>query len=152
MRPHPDRLSPSLMRLGHRLRVIVMGMALLLAHLPAAHALGLDAPLADAAQEARARALFHQIRCVVCQGESIADSPADIAGILRRDIREKLASGSSEDEIKAWLASHYGDAILMSPPLKASTFLLWFGPLLILALATLLAACYFRNQKRAGSV
>lgn len=131
-----------------RLLLCLCFMLALLAPLPAL-ALGLEEPLPDAAQEARARALFHEIRCVVCEGESIADSPADIAGLLRRDIREKIAAGSSDADIRSLLVSHYGTSILMDPPLRSSTWLLWFGPALILALATLLAAWYFRSHKPA---
>ncbi|MDE3015999.1 MAG: cytochrome c-type biogenesis protein CcmH [Pseudomonadota bacterium] len=97
-----------------------------------AFALVVETPLADGAQEARARALFHQIRCVVCEGQAIADSPADVASDMRRLIRDRIASGDSDAAIKAYLVSRYGDFILMQPPLKADTWILWFGPILVL--------------------
>lgn len=115
----------------------------------AAQALTVDTPLPDAAQETRAKALFHDIRCVVCQGEAIADSPAEIASDMRRTIREHIATGETDQAIKSWLASSYGDVILMQPPLKNTTWPLWFGPLAILTIAGFLAANYFRQGSKA---
>lgn len=95
-----------------------------------------DRPLADAAQEARARALFADIRCVVCQHEAIADSPAGIAADLRRLVREEIAAGRTDAQIKSGLVDRYGDFVLFSPPVRAGTWLLWFGPgLALLAVA-----------------
>lgn len=108
-----------------------------------AFALSLEGPLPDAAMEMRAKALFREIRCVVCQGESVADSPADVASDVRRDIRERIAAGDSDVAIKAEMVSHYGDSILMKPPLKGTTWLLWLGPLMVLGAASLLARRYF---------
>ena len=87
-----------------------------------------DRPLPDAAQEARARALFTDIRCVVCQHESIADSPAGIAADMRRLVREEIAAGKSDLEVRQDLVRRYGDYILFQPPVRAGTWLLWFGP------------------------
>jgi len=91
-----------------------------------------DRPLPDAAQEARAQALFDDIRCVVCQHEAIADSPATIASDLRGLVRDEIRAGSSDAEIKAGLVRRYGDFVLFTPPMRAGTWLLWFGPLAIL--------------------
>ncbi len=87
-----------------------------------------DRPLPDAGQEARARALFSDIRCVVCQHESIADSPAGIAADMRRLVREEIAAGKSDLEVRQDLVRRYGDYILFQPPVRAGTWLLWFGP------------------------
>lgn len=87
-----------------------------------------DRPLPDAAQEARARALFTHIRCVVCQHESIADSPAGIAADMRRLVREEIAAGKSDQAVRQDLVRRYGDYILFQPPVRAGTWLLWFGP------------------------
>ena len=87
-----------------------------------------DRPLPDAAQEARARALFGDIRCVVCQHESIADSPAGIAADMRRLVREEIAAGKSDQAVRADLVRRYGDYILFQPPVRVGTWLLWFGP------------------------
>ena len=92
-----------------------------------------DLPLADPAQEARARGLFGDIRCVVCQHESIADSPAGIAADLRGLVREQIAAGKTDDEIKADLLRRYGDYVLFQPPLRIGTWLLWFGPFALAA-------------------
>ncbi len=92
-----------------------------------------DRPLTDPTQEARARALFGDIRCVVCQHESIADSPAGIAADLRGLVREQIAAGQTDDEIKADLLPRYGDYVLFQPPLRIGTWLLWFGPFALAA-------------------
>lgn len=113
-----------------------------------AFALTVDAPLADAVQEARARALFSEIRCVVCESEAIADSPAEVARDMRRAIRGQIEAGKSDGEIKADLAEKYGDVILMNPPLKNSTMLLWFGPWLVLGFGIIATCFYFRSAKQ----
>jgi cytochrome c-type biogenesis protein CcmH len=115
--------------------------------LPQAYALNVDTPLPNAVQEARARALFYEIRCVVCQSEPIADSPADVANDMRRLVRERIAAGDSDEAIKTYLVSRYGDAVLMQPPLNAETSLLWFGPFVMLSGACLIAFMYFRKRK-----
>ena len=89
-----------------------------------------DQPLASPAQEARAQALFEEVRCVVCQHESIADSPAGMAADMRRLVREEIASGSSDDAVRADLVRRWGDFILFKPPVNPATWLLWFGPAL----------------------
>lgn len=93
-----------------------------------------DQPLTNSAQEARAQALFQDVRCVVCQHESIADSPAGIAGDMRRLVREEIASGSTDAEVRADLVRRWGDYILFRPPVRVATWLLWFGPLAIVLL------------------
>jgi cytochrome c-type biogenesis protein CcmH len=92
-----------------------------------------DRPLADAAQEARAQALFDDIRCVVCQHEAIADSPAGIAADMRGLVREQIAAGRSDAGIKRDLVRRYGDFVLFQPPVRAGTWLLWFGPFGLMA-------------------
>ena len=92
-----------------------------------------DQPLPNAAQEARAQALFEVVRCVVCQHESIADSPAGLAGDMRRLIREEIAGGSTDQAIRDDLVRRYGDYVLFAPPVRTETWLLWFGPALLIA-------------------
>ena len=94
-----------------------------------------DRPLADTAQEARAQALFDDIRCVVCQHEAIADSPAGIAADVRALVREQIAAGRSDQQVRDDLVRRYGDFVLFTPPLRGGTWLLWFGPLAVLLAA-----------------
>lgn len=111
-------------------------------------ALNVEPPLSDTQLEARARQLFHEIRCVTCRGETIADSPSDIAHDMRVLVRERIVAGDSDAEITGFLASRYGDGILMRTPLTRETLLLWFAPLLILSSAVLFAWSYFSRKER----
>jgi cytochrome c-type biogenesis protein CcmH len=86
----------------------------------------------DPAMEARAHALQRQLRCPVCKGQSIDESGADLANDLRHVVRQQIADGRSDDEIKAYLQARYGDFILMRPPLEPATWLLWLAPFLVL--------------------
>ena len=109
-----------------------------------------DVPLADPALEARARALQKELRCVVCQGQSIDESNADLAADLRKLIRERIAAGESDQQIKDFLVARYGDFVLMRPPLRQDTFLLWFGPLLLVVLGgAVVAVTVARARRRA---
>ncbi len=108
-----------------------------------------DRPLPDATQEARARALFADIRCVVCQHEAISDSPAGIAADMRRLVREEIAAGRSDAQVRDDLVRRYGDFVLFKPPVRAGTWLLWFGPLAVMLAvgAGLLAAARRRRDE-----
>ena len=107
-----------------------------------------DRPLPDAAQEARAQALFDRIRCVVCQHEAIADSPAVIASDMRQLVRDQIAAGRSDAEIREDLVRRYGDFVLFQPPVRFGTWLLWFGPVTLLA--GVLALLLWRSRGRRG--
>jgi cytochrome c-type biogenesis protein CcmH len=89
-------------------------------------------PFKNHAEELRFQALTKQLRCLVCQNESLADSSAPLAADLRRDVLEQMQAGQSDHEIKAWLTARYSDFVLYDPPLHAGTMLLWFGPILVL--------------------
>jgi cytochrome c-type biogenesis protein CcmH len=91
---------------------------------------------ADPALEARMIAITSELRCLVCQNQTIADSHADLAADLRQEVRELLAAGRSPDEIRRYMTDRYGDFVLYRPPFKSTTFLLWLGPALLLAIAT----------------
>src|SRR5689334_24933119 len=91
------------------------------------------AQMADPAQEARAQALEMEIRCVVCQNEPIAQSTADIAADMRTLVRERVAAGDSDDQIRAFFRARYGDFVLLRPPFDARTWALWGAPLILLA-------------------
>ncbi len=113
-------------------------LALLLALIPALSgpALAVDSPremLPNPAQEARAEAIGQQLRCLVCQNESIEDSGADLARDLRKIVRQRVAAGDSDQQVVAWMVARYGDFVRLKPPFDAATLLLWGSPLLALA-------------------
>ena len=108
-----------------------------------------DERLADPALEARARALSRELRCVVCQNESIDESNATLARELRILLRERLAAGDSDAQAVAFLVARYGDFVLLRPPVRADTWLLWFGPFALLAVGALAAFVTLR-RRRAG--
>lgn len=112
----------------------LVGLFLALTVPLAAHAVQPDEILADPELEVRARALSAELRCMVCQNESIDDSHADLARDLRLLVRERLKAGDSDDQIRAYLVQRYGDFILLKPPFKPSTLLLWSAPALVLLL------------------
>jgi cytochrome c-type biogenesis protein CcmH len=112
-------------------RAVSLTCLLLLAPL-AARAVQPDEIMTDPRLEARARALSAQLRCLVCQNESIDESHADLARDLRVLVRERLQAGDSEDQIRAFLVRRFGDFILLKPPFKFETWLLWGAPFLIL--------------------
>lgn len=105
-----------------------------------------DQPLPDAGQEARARALFADVRCVVCQHESIADSPAGMAADMRRLVREEVAAGRTDEQVRRGLVDRYGDYILFQPPFRLGTLLLWLGPFALILGAG--AALLLRSRRR----
>ena len=88
---------------------------------------------ADPALEQRVTALASELRCLVCQNQTLADSNAPLAEDLRNQVREKMRHGASDSEIVDYMVARYGDFVLYRPPLKLTTALLWFGPLLLLA-------------------
>jgi len=91
-----------------------------------------DVQLADPNQERQAKALMETIRCVVCQGQSIADSNAEMAGDMRSMIRERIQAGETPDQIRAWMISRYGEWVSFQPPVEPKTWPLWGLPLLLL--------------------
>lgn len=103
--------------------------------------------LKDPAQEAKAQALMLTLRCVVCQGQSIADSNAEMAGDMRSLVRTRIAAGQTPETIRAWLIARYGDYVSYDPPLSAVTAPLWIAPLLLLALGAWLARASFRRRR-----
>jgi cytochrome c-type biogenesis protein CcmH len=107
-------------------------------------------PLAeDPVLEARLVDIAHELRCLVCQNETIAASNADLAVDLRNQIRQQLREGRSDDQIRAYMVERYGDFVLYSPPLKATTVLLWVGPFLLLLLAAWLMRRHLRDRAAA---
>ena len=105
--------------------------------------------LADPALEARAKLLQRELRCVVCQGQSIDESNAPLAADMRRLIREQMTAGKSDDEIKAFFVTRYGTFVLMNPPVAGDTYVLWFGPvILVLVGAGVIGATIMRARRR----
>lgn len=105
--------------------------------------------LDDPALEARARDLSRILRCLVCQNQSVDESNAGLAKEIRQVVRERLVAGASDDEAIAYLVDRYGDFVLLKPPLRPSTFLLWYGPALIaLITGAALLLLYRRHRKR----
>jgi cytochrome c-type biogenesis protein CcmH len=105
--------------------------------------------LPDPAKERQARALMDSIRCLVCQGESIADSPAEMAGDMRSLVRERIQAGESPESIRTWLISRYGDQISLQPPFDWQNISLFVLPVLLLVGGFFLARGRFRRRKRA---
>ncbi len=96
--------------------------------------------------ELRIKKLETELRCLVCQNQTLADSPAGLAGDLRRELRSLMAAGKSDDDIKGFLQARYGDFVLYNPPIKSSNFLLWFGPFMLLGLGAI--GCVLLVKKR----
>jgi len=107
-----------------------------------------DEVLADPAQEARARALGRDLRCMVCQNQSIDDSDADLARDLRVVVRERISAGDTDAQIKRFLVDRYGDFVLLTPPFKAVTWALWLGPLALAGVALGGVALFYRRRRR----
>lgn len=103
--------------------------------------------LADPAQEARAREIFQQVRCLVCQNESIDDSNAELAQDLRRIVRDQVREGRSDDEIKRFLTDRYGEFVLLRPSFSIGNAALWLGPFLVVALGVVLLLARLRNRQ-----
>ena len=106
--------------------------------------------LADPALEARAREISRGLRCVVCQNESIDESNADLAHDLRILVRERLVAGDSDEQVVQYIVDRYGDFVLLRPPVKPATYLLWASPVILLLTAAVLIAIYLRRHRRVG--
>jgi cytochrome c-type biogenesis protein CcmH len=114
-------------------RLILLMLAAWLMSAPAAWSKDAPTVAANPAQEARMMVLASELRCLVCQNQTIADSHSDLAADLRQQIREQLVLGRSDDDIRRFMTDRYGDFVLYKPPFKATTALLWVGPPLLLA-------------------
>ncbi|MGA9580527.1 MAG: cytochrome c-type biogenesis protein [Allosphingosinicella sp.] len=106
------------------------------------------AQLEDPRQEAQARALMETLRCLVCQGQSIADSDAEMAGDMRSLVRERIAAGEKPEAIRTWLVDRYGAWVSYKPPVEPVTWPLWAAPVLLVALGLFLARGRFRRKPR----
>jgi cytochrome c-type biogenesis protein CcmH len=126
------------------LRPLALGL-LLTASIPA---FAIDPmPFTDRSEEVRFQNLLRELRCLQCQNQTLADSDADIARQLREEIFRMMNEGQSDDQIKDFLTARYGDFVLYRPPVKSGTWLLWFGPFLILAGAGVALVVHLRKRR-----
>jgi cytochrome c-type biogenesis protein CcmH len=138
------RLSPGNMLV--LLSVTLASPVLAQSNLPPARYANTQLP--DLAQEARAKALMETLRCLVCQGQSIADSDADMAADMRSLVRERIAAGEEPEAIRRWLIDRYGNWVSYKPPVEPLTWPLWAAPLLLVAAGLWLARGRFRRKPR----
>lgn len=103
--------------------------------------------LADPVLEHRARDISKDLRCVVCQNQSIDDSDAELARDLRIIVRERLKAGDSDGDVVQFIVDRYGDYVLLKPPFKATTYVLWFGPLALLLIAIAAVVAFYRRRR-----
>lgn len=127
------------------LAFLLGGFFILVVGLGRAGAVEPDERLDDPVLEQRAREISQQLRCVVCQNQSIDESDAPLARDLRLIIRERLVEGDNNDQVIGFVVDRYGDFVLLKPPFQADTYLLWFGPFIIFLLGGLLIFYYFRK-------
>jgi cytochrome c-type biogenesis protein CcmH len=132
---------------GGAVRGLLVAIALIAAPAVAQPASLADTQLRDPAKEAQAKALMATIRCVECQGQSVADSDAPIAGSMRALIRERIQSGETPGQVRKWLIGRYGDYITYDPPLEGVTWPLWAAPIFLLLIGIAIARASFRRRR-----
>jgi cytochrome c-type biogenesis protein CcmH len=130
--------------------VVFLGMVLCLAA-TAVMAVDPREMLDDPVLEARAREVSKGLRCLVCQNQSIDDSDAGLARDLRLLVRQRLTAGDSNQQVIDYVVSRYGDFVLLKPPFKGATYILWFGPPVIVGLGILAVFLFFRRRQRTPS-
>ncbi len=108
-----------------------------------------DTQLPDPKQEAEAQKLMLTLRCLVCQGQSIGDSNAEMAGDMRALVRRQISEGSTPEQVRDWLIVRYGDYVTYDPPLSAATVPLWIAPIAFIVIGLWLARASFKRRKRA---
>ena len=128
-----------------KLIVIMAGCLMMAGQTLAAEAL----PVGDPVVEARVKKITEELRCLTCMGQSIADSQSGFSDDMRREIREMIGQGKSDPQIMDFMVQRYGDFVLYRPPVKSSTWLLWFGPFLLFAGALWVLLAKLRNRSRA---
>jgi cytochrome c-type biogenesis protein CcmH len=128
------------------MRLTVLSMLAALAFAQPALAVDPGEMLADPALEKRAREVSKDLRCLVCQNQSIDDSDAGLARDLRVIVRERITAGDSNQQVVDYVVSRYGDYVLLKPPFKASTYALWFGPVALLLIAVAAVLGFYRRR------
>ena len=138
---------------GGEVKRLFFAVALILAvpvladsDLPAAH--WANEQLPDPRQEAEAKALMEELRCLVCQGQSIADSDAELAGDMRALVRQRIAAGESPSQVRNWLIERYGNWVTYRPPVEPVTWPLWAAPILLLFVGAGLLRKRFRRRRK----
>lgn len=106
-----------------------------------------DTELPDPQQEAEAQTLMLELRCLVCQGQSIADSNAEMAGDMRALVRRRIANGESPAQVRKWLIARYGDYVTYDPPLSAATLPLWIAPIVLIGGGAWIARASFKRRR-----
>ena len=144
-----ERFAVSIRTARRAFVALAVGVSLVVAALPA-HAVQPDEMLKDPALEKRARALSAELRCVVCQNQSIDDSTAPLARDLRIIVRERLTAGDSDSQVMDFIVARYGNFVLLRPPVQTNTFFLWFGPALLLVLALVGFGALMRRRSRSA--
>jgi len=129
---------------------LITGLFALIGVLAVALAIDPDEQLSDPALEARARAVSKTLRCVVCQSQSIDESNAPLAKDLRIIVRERIAAGDTNEQVIAYVVERYGDYVLLAPPVRGRTLLLWAAPLLFLLVGGALAVVVIRQAGGLG--
>lgn len=126
----------------------LIGLAALLVALPAL-ALEPEERMDDPALEARARALYQDLRCVVCQNNSLDDSPSQLAADMRAVVREQLRAGASDQAVLDFMVARYGDFALLTPPVQANTYALWLAPVALVAIGGVIVVIALRRRRAA---
>ena len=124
------------------MRIAVVAMVALLAA---------SSAFSDDALDLRLKSLENELRCLVCQNQTLADSNAPLAEDLRREVRDLATGGKTDAEIRAYLVARYGDFVLYKPPIKSTTYVLWFGPFLLLACGAVAWWVLIRRRSRASA-
>jgi cytochrome c-type biogenesis protein CcmH len=135
-----------------QIRSLALALALLASVLPAAWAVQPDEIMDDPILEQRAREISAELRCLVCQNQSIDDSNASLARDLRILVRERLKAGDSDRQVLDYVVARYGDYVLLRPPFRAETWILWLGPVALLAIVVGLLAVVVRRRRFAAPV
>lgn len=129
-----------------------ISLAFMLLAVAGAHAIDSEGPLADPDQQARFERLTNELRCLVCQNQTVADSNADLAKDLRDQTRRMIEEGASDQQILTFMTERYGDFVLYRPPVRSRTVLLWAAPFLLLAGGVLSAVLVIRRRSQGSDV
>jgi cytochrome c-type biogenesis protein CcmH len=139
--------------MNRRFKLLFGAFAVLLPVLASspAFAVNPDEMLSNPVLEERAREISKELRCLVCQNQSIDDSDAELARDLRVLVRERLVAGDDNQEVIDYIVARYGDYVLLNPPLKPETYILWASPVVLVLLAMLAVFAFYRRKQREGS-